>query len=76
MGFALWMDGDRAWAQGTSEYRAMGVAVVAISDLFRQSDFRPRRRTPLGKEYVGLFASVGQLNAELRRRRRGVKSKA
>ena len=43
MGFALWTDGERAWAQGTSEYRAMGVAVIAASDLFRNRDFHPRR---------------------------------
>ena len=34
MGFYLWLDRDVAWAQGSYEYRPMGAAVVAASDLF------------------------------------------
>ena len=69
MGFALWTDGERAWAQGTSEYRAMGVAVIAASDLFRNRDFHPRKPAPLGVPYQGLFASVGHMNRWLRKLR-------
>ena len=39
MGFYLWLDDDLAWAQGTYEYRPMGTAVIAASDLFRRRDF-------------------------------------
>lgn len=28
MGFGLWTAGDQGWAQGTSEYDAMDVAVI------------------------------------------------
>ncbi len=28
MGFALWLDDELAWAQGTHEYRPMGTAVI------------------------------------------------
>jgi hypothetical protein len=70
MGFALWIDGDLAWAEGLHEYRPMGVAVIAATDRFRPRDFD--RRRPLlkrtGHAYAGLFASVGDLNAFLRRR--------
>jgi hypothetical protein len=71
MGFALWIDGDVAWAQGTHEYRPMGTAVVAASDLFRPRDFRAWRLTPVGlvSSYVGLFASLGDVNAYLVSRR-------
>jgi hypothetical protein len=72
MGFALWMDTELAWAQGTHEYRPMGVAVIAKSDLFRQSDFRPMRPAPSegSRTYRGLFASLGDLNAYLEKQRR------
>jgi hypothetical protein len=30
MGFALWMEDEVAWAQGTHEYRPMGSAAMAI----------------------------------------------
>ena len=40
MGFAVWIDAEAhvAWAQGTHEYRPMGTAVIALTDLFRQRD--------------------------------------
>ena len=44
MGFYLWFEGDVAWAQGTYEYRPMGIAAIAVSDLFQRRDFDPRRR--------------------------------
>ena len=71
MGFYLWIEGDLAWAQGTYEYRPMGVAVISSSDLFRRRDFKPRRRVrPTSAAYVGQFASIGHLNAQLRERRK------
>jgi hypothetical protein len=71
MGFYLWVDGDSAWAQGTYEYRPMGVAVIARSDLFRRQDFRPRRRIRPSPdaEFAGQFASLGHINAQLEKRR-------
>ena len=71
MGFYLWIDRDVAWAQGTYEYRPMGAAVIAKSDLFRRRDFSPRRKLapPRDAEYAGQFASLGHLNAHLRKRR-------
>ena len=71
MGFALWIDDDRAWAQGTSEYRALGSAVIAVTDLFEPRDFRPGRRPPVigHRNFAGLFASVGDLNQYLLARR-------
>ena len=72
MGFDLWIDRDVAWAQGTYEYRPMGTAAVSTSDLFRRRDFHQKRRPPASAEYLGQFASIGHINAELvRRRRRG-----
>jgi hypothetical protein len=80
MGFALWTDPDLAWAAGTSEYRALGVAVISNTDLFRAADFRAARCQPRGPalRFAGHFASLGQINAYLRktrgrpaRRRRG-----
>ena len=45
MGFALWIDSDCVWAQGTHEYKPMGAAVIArVTDLFRQQDFVSGRR--------------------------------
>jgi hypothetical protein len=69
MGFYLWFDGELAWAQGTYEYRPMGAAVISTNDLFRRRDFSPRRK-PMRGEYAGQFASIGHLNAELRKRRK------
>ena len=72
MGFYLWFDKDVAWAQGTYEYRPMGTAVIAASDLFQQRDFDPRKkkRVPGDAQYAGQFASLGDVNQQLLRRRR------
>ena len=71
VGFYLWLDGDLAWAQGTYEYRPMGAAVISANDLFRRRDFSPRRKPrPGAAEYVGQFASIGHLNAQLQQRRK------
>jgi hypothetical protein len=72
MGFYLWLDGDSAWAQGTYEYRPMGSAVIAASDLFRRQDFNTRRkvRPRIGAEFVGQFASLGHVNEQLEKRRK------
>ena len=71
MGFALWIEPELAWAEGRHEYRPMGVAVVSSSDVFRQRDFRPARPAPPEscRTYVGLFASLGEVNAYLERGR-------
>jgi len=71
VGFYLWYDGELAWAQGTYEYRPLGTAVISASDLFRRRDFDARRsvRAPREAEYAGQFASLGQMNAQLRKRR-------
>ncbi len=71
MGFYLWLDRDVAWAQGTYEYRPMGAAVIASSDLFRRRDFDPRRKPvpPRTAVYAGQFASLGPLNAHWKRTR-------
>ncbi|MGH7247968.1 MAG: hypothetical protein ACREH9_07675 [Pseudomonadota bacterium] len=71
MAFALWVNDDLAWAQGTHEYRPMGVAVIASSDLFGARAFVARRRAPSPREptFIGLFASLGEMNAYLGRRR-------
>jgi hypothetical protein len=67
MGFALWIDGDLAWAQGVHEYRPMGTAVIGVNNVFRHRDFHSRRSSPRreGPHYVGLFASVVDLNAHM-----------
>ena len=72
MGFYLWLDEDSAWAQGTYEYRPMGAAVIARSDLFRRQDFSSRRQPQLGRaaEFAGQFASLGHVNAQLQKRRK------
>ena len=72
MGFYLWLDGDLAWAQGTYEYRPMGAAVISANDLFRRRDFSARRKAVGARntDFVGQFASIGHLNAELQARRR------
>jgi hypothetical protein len=78
VGFYLWLDEDSAWAQGTYEYRPMGVAVIARSDLFRRQDFSPRRKTGQGRnaEFAGQFASLGHLNAQMEKRRRKTSKRA
>lgn len=72
VGFAVWVDSDQAWAAGTYEYRAMGVAVISNTDQFRSSDFRQdrRRRPAPGARFEGQCASIGQVNYFLRERRR------
>jgi hypothetical protein len=67
VGFYLWLDRDVAWAQGTYEYRPMGAAVVAASDLFTRRDFDARRKLsiPVTARYLGQFASLGQVNGIL-----------
>lgn len=66
MGFAVWIDreGLTAWAQGTHEYRPMGTAVVAVTDHFRNRDFRNDRRAPahLDRAFVGFFGSLETVN--------------
>ena len=72
MGFALWIEDGVARAEGTHEYRPMGIAVVSTSDLFRASDFRPRQalaEIPSDRNFAGYFASIGHLNHYLRKRR-------
>lgn len=72
MGFYLWFEEDVAWAQGTYEYRPMGIAAIAVSDLFQRRDFDPRRRkrVPVSAKYAGQFASLGHLNQQLVKRRK------
>ena len=71
MGFALWVDRDVAWAEGTYEYRALGAAVISCTDLFQSSDFKRERRAPGDGSFVGYFASLGQVNEYLGKRRWG-----
>src|SRR5262249_34214661 len=68
VGFVLWISGDVAWAQGTYESRAMGAAVISVTDLFCRRDFRPTRRPPsmLDPSYIGWFASLSDVNERLR----------
>jgi hypothetical protein len=77
MGFALWIDGDIASAQGTHEYRPMGVAHIAETDVFKTRDFdrygRLRPRTD--SSFVGLFASLSHVNRFLADRRSQPKRK-
>lgn len=66
------MSGETAWAAGTHEYRPMGVAVIASTQLFRARDFNPRRRAPArapSEGFQGLFASLEDLNRFLAKRR-------
>ena len=67
MGFALWVDDELAWSEGRHEYQPMGRAVIARTDLFRERDFRRSRRLDCDRlpGYVGLFASLGEVNAYL-----------
>jgi hypothetical protein len=69
MGFALWIDAEHglAWAQGTHEYRPMGMAVIASTDQFRHRDFRKARRLPahLRRSFVGFFGSLEEVNVRL-----------
>ncbi len=49
----------------------MGVSVVSRTDLFRERDFKRFRRVPVSAQadYLGLFASLGEVNAFLRTQR-------
>ncbi len=71
MGYALWIDGDVAWAEGAHEYRAWGSAVVSASTGFRLKDFRRHagKRERRGENFVGLFPSLEEVNFHLRERR-------
>jgi hypothetical protein len=70
MGFALWTANGLAWAEGTHEYKPMGAAVISATDLFRARDFDPGREVPERLvDYVGLFASIGDVNDWLVKRR-------
>ncbi|GEM_PF-353922 len=68
MGFALWIDDDTAWSQGTHEYRPMGAAVIGAGGTFTPRDFRRYLRAPgrYDPRFVGLFASLGEMNDWLR----------
>jgi hypothetical protein len=78
MAFALWVDKELAWAEGTHEYRPMGVAVVAITDLFASRDFAPRRKAPPREDvrFAGLFASLVEVNDYLQTRRGAFRTKS
>lgn len=71
MGFALWIDEEQSqvWARGTHEYRPMGTAVIARTELFRHRDFRQKRALPvrLHESFVGFFGSLEEVNIHLRR---------
>ncbi|GIU80848.1 MAG: hypothetical protein KatS3mg005_4086 [Bryobacteraceae bacterium] len=71
MGFALWIDDELAWAQGTHEYRPMGAAVIHAHGIFTPRDFRRSLRAPdrMDPRFAGFFASLGEMNAWLERRR-------
>jgi hypothetical protein len=48
----------------------MCAAVISTTDLFRQRDFHPARRVPeKTAAYVGLFASIVDLNGWLEKQR-------
>ena len=72
MGFALWVESETAWAQGTHEYRPMGAAVIGVRGVFSPRDFRPLAKAPARTEpsFSGHFASLGQMNQFLARFRR------
>ncbi|MCU0227797.1 MAG: hypothetical protein MUF01_09165 [Bryobacterales bacterium] len=73
MGYALWIDGDLAWAEGAHEYRAWGSAVISANTGFQLKDFRrhPGKRERRGRAFVGLFPSLEEVNHHLQRRRQG-----
>ncbi len=80
MGFALWIDEETAWAQGTHEYRPMGAAVIGVTCVFSARDFKLRRRAPARYDwrFTGHFASLGQMNdflARFRNRSQAVQKK-
>jgi hypothetical protein len=68
MGFALWVKDGVARAEGTHEYRPMGIAIISATDLFQARDFKPRRsqvELPY-RDFAGYFASLNHLNHYLR----------
>ncbi len=80
MGFALWVDGETIWAQGTHEYRPLGAAVISSLGTFTARDFSRRRSAPprYDPRFTGYFASLGQMNdflATFRRRSQTVRKK-
>lgn len=80
MGFALWIDNETAWAQGTHEYRPMGSAVIAVRGMFTSRDFSVRRDSPprYDPRFTGYFASLGHMNdflSAFRRRSQAVQKK-
>jgi len=68
MGFALWVKDGVARAEGTHEYRPMGIAIISATDLFSARDFRPRRTQveTSDRDFAGYFASINHLNYYLR----------
>lgn len=79
MGFALWIRGEEAIAQGTHEYRPMGVAVIGARGVFAPRDFRRSRRglSRMDPTLAGYFASLGEMNDYLKNRHaRGGRSRA
>jgi len=71
MGFALWLIDREAWAAGTHEYKPMGTAVIAATQLFRARDFSRLRKAPSRRiaGFEGLFASLEDVNRHLQRPR-------
>jgi len=71
MGYALYRKDKVLWAAGTHEYKPMGVAAIAATDLFRPRDFKPAIQAPREKEaeFLGFFASIVDLNDYLMRQR-------
>jgi hypothetical protein len=65
------VDDDTVWAQGTHEYRPMGVAVIAANCVFTPRDFRRSRRgiSRFDPRFEGFFASLGEMNDYLAKRR-------
>lgn len=65
------MQGDIIWAQGTHEYKPMGAAVIAATNIFRPRDFSPHRKAPWRNTegFAGLFASLEDINRYLLERR-------
>ena len=55
MGYALYRKDRILWAAGTHEYRPMGVAAIAVTDLFRPRDFKPSIKPPDEKIAEFLF---------------------
>ena len=71
MGYALYRKDRILWAAGTHEYKPMGVAAIAATDLFRPRDFKAAIKAPAENEaeFLGFFASIVDLNDFLMRGR-------